>query len=168
MRQICTWGALGVAAALSAHHCRAAGTFIQDGLATYYGNHWVGHRTSSGATFDQSKLTAAHPFLPLGTRLLVVSQSTGRSVVVTVNDREPDHGDRIIDLSQAAARRLHIMGAGVADVEISRASAADIAENEDEVAEAPDDAADQDVAIAPHPRFSHAPRGPRHRLHARR
>ena len=142
--------------------------FVQDGVATYYGNHWVGHRTSSGAVFDQDKLTAAHPTLPLGTRLLVVSEATGDSVVVTVNDREPDHGDRIIDLSRAAARRLHMLGAGVADVEISRATATDIAENEDEVAEAPDDAPDQDVAMPAHGRVSRAPHGPRHRLHARR
>jgi rare lipoprotein A len=162
-------GVLGLAVALPFAGGHAAEGFVQDGVATYYGNHWVGHRTSSGAVFDQEKLTAAHSSLPLGTRLLVVSETTGDSVVVTVNDREPDHGDRIIDLSRAAARRLHMIGAGTADVEISRASAADIAENEDEVAEAPDDGADQDVAMPPtRSRVSHAPRGPRHRLHVRR
>ncbi len=114
----------------------------QDGQASYYGNHWVGHRTTSGARFDQNKLTCAHASLPLGTRLLVTADDTGDSVIVTVNDRQPYHGQRIIDLSQAAARRLHMLGSGVADVTISPVTGTDIRTNDpeqdDEVAEAPD------------------------------
>ena len=146
--------------------------WTQDGQASYYGNHWNGRRTSSGARFDQTKLTAAHASLPLGTRLLVTSAS-GDSVVVTVNDREPPHGDRIIDLSRAAASRLHMLGSGVAEVTIAPATAAEIsagsAEQDEEVAEAPDDGDDQNVATAkPSARVSHARHGPRHRHHARR
>ena len=143
----------------------------QDGQASYYGRHWNGHRTSSGAVFDPAKFTAAHASLPLGTRLLVTSESSGESVVVTVNDREPDHGRRIIDLSPAAARRLGMMGRGVDDVVVTRATDADInAEQDGEVAEAPDEAADLEVAT-PRPGrhgVSHARRGLPHRHLARR
>ena len=144
--------------------------WIQDGEASYYGNHWVGHRTTSGARFDQSKLTAAHASLPLGTRLLVTCQESGESVVVTVNDRQPDHGDRIIDLSRAAASRLGMIGRGVADVEIATATPHDIALQDqldsasaDEVAEAPDD--DGGLGAA---RVTRARHGLRHRHLARR
>ena len=148
-------------------------SWSQDGQASYYGNHWNGRRTSSGARFDQTKLTAAHASLPLGTRLLVTTDS-GDSVVVTVNDREPRHGHRIIDLSRAAASRLHMLGSGVAEVTIEPATLAQIragdAEQDEEVAEAPDDAPDQDIATAEPSarRVSHARHGLRHRHHARR
>ena len=148
----------------------------QDGQASYYGPHWNGRRTSSGARFDPTKLTAAHASLPLGTRLLVTSETTGDSVVVTVNDRQPDHGDRIIDLSRAAAERLHMIGSGVADVVISPATSREIAaddnERADEVADAPDDGIDQDVAtpapVAGSRALTHGRHGPRRRHHARR
>ncbi len=139
----------------------------QDGQASFYAGKWTGRRTSSGARFDPGKLTAAHASLPLGTRLLVTSERTGDRVVVTINDRQPDHGDRIIDLSREAARRLHMIGSGVADVMIEPATASDIraqAEDATEVAEAPDEADDQEVAVP----VSHARHGRRHRLHARR
>ena len=143
----------------------------QDGQASYYGRHWNGHRTSSGAVFDPLKLTAAHASLPLGTRLLVTSAISGQSVVVTVNDREPDHGHRIIDLSPAAARRLGMIGSGVAEVVVTRATETDLQQSEtsEEVAEAPDAADDQEVAT---PRsvhhVSHVPHGQPHRRLARR
>ena len=143
----------------------------QSGQASYYGNHWIGHRTTSGARFDQSKLTCAHASLPLGTRLLVTADDSGDSVVVTVNDREPRHGHRIIDLSLEAARRLHMLGSGIADVTIAPASGTDIlshdAEQDQEVAEAPDDEqADAPTPSTPH--VSHARRDQRHRRRARR
>ena len=130
-------------------------SWSQDGQASYYGRHWTGRRTSSGAVFDPAKLTAAHASLPLGTRLLVTCENSGASVVVTVNDREPEHGHRIIDLSPAAARRLGMLGWGVADVVITPATTTDIAsqanragsdEADQEVADAPDEATDQEVA----------------------
>ena len=89
-------------------------------------------------------------------------------MVVTVNDRQPDHGHRIIDLSPAAAVRLHMMNSGVAEVVITRATDSDIRNqqvNDEEVAEAPDEASDLEVAP---PHVSHARHGLRHRHHARR
>ncbi|MCE2575809.1 septal ring lytic transglycosylase RlpA family protein [Komagataeibacter sp. FNDCR2] len=104
----------------------------QHGIASWYGTHMQkGRATASGQTFDPDALTAAHPRLPLGTRLRVHSRRTGRSVVVTVNDRGPYYGHRIIDLSAEAARRLGILSAGATAVDIEPAHA------EDEVASAP-------------------------------
>ncbi len=62
-------------------------------------------------------MTAAHRSLPFGTRLLVMNRSTGDSCVVSVNDRGPFIGDRIIDLSKGAARKLNMLGSGVALVD---------------------------------------------------
>lgn len=117
---------------------------IQAGQASWYGKGHNGRRTSSGAVFDDRELTAAHPSLPLGTQVKVVSENTGRSVVVTINDRQPDHGRRIIDLSRAAAAKLGMIGAGTAPVTLSIALPTEVAEQEAEdppveVAEAPED-----------------------------
>lgn len=88
----------------------------ESGVASWYGGHrWHGARTSSGTLYDQDALTAAHASLPLGTRVQVTVVSTGRNVVVTINDR-PGTRRRIIDLSRAAARQLGILERGVAMV----------------------------------------------------
>jgi rare lipoprotein A len=68
--------------------------------------------------YDMNRLTAAHPALPMGTRLLVTNLKNGRTVVVRVNDRGPSVGDRILDLSYAAARELGAVGDGVVPVRI--------------------------------------------------
>ncbi len=127
---------------------------LDHGVATWYGPRHAGLRTTSGARFDPRKLTAAHPSLPMGTWVRVTDDATGRSVVVLVNDREPPHGVRCIDLSEAAADRLGMRGRGVADVTISAASHDDAVE----VAEAPD-------TVRPPSTGRH---GRRHRRHAGR
>ena len=88
-----------------------SGRAIQSGLASWYGPGFHGHRTASGEAFNQNALTAAHPSLPFGTRVKVVNQSNGESVVVRINDRGPHCRGRIIDLSRASARALGIGGA---------------------------------------------------------
>ncbi len=128
---------------------------LDHGVATWYGPRHTGLRTSSGARFDPHKLTAAHPSLPMGTWVRVTDDATGRSVVVLVNDREPPHGVRCIDLSEAAATRLGMRGRGVADVTISAATPDDAVE----VAEAPEDTVAAPV-MSRH--------GRRHRRHAGR
>jgi rare lipoprotein A (peptidoglycan hydrolase) len=91
-------------------------TWQQTGMASWYGGeHWQGHRTSSGSRYDQNELTAAHATLPLGTRVRVTSHSGTRSVIVIINDR-PGTRTRIIDLSRQAAKELGILDAGVAMV----------------------------------------------------
>lgn len=91
-------------------------TWQQTGVASWYGGkRWQGHRTSSGATYDENALTAAHATLPLGTRVRVSSHNGARSVIVTINDR-PGTRSRIIDLSREAAKELGILDTGVAMV----------------------------------------------------
>lgn len=85
------------------------------GVASYYGGAHHGKRTASGARFDQMAMTAAHPWLPLGTKVLVTVERTGRAILVTINDRLPP-GKRIIDLSLGAARALGIVRQGLARV----------------------------------------------------
>lgn len=102
----------------------AAPTLLASGTASYYGDAHAGNRTASGERFDPDDMTAAHRSLPFGTRLRVTDPSTGRSVIVRVNDRGPFHKGRIIDLSEAAARELGIVRRGRAQVEIALASEA--------------------------------------------
>jgi rare lipoprotein A len=85
------------------------------GLASYY---WQGSRTASGEKFDKRELTAAHRTLPFGTRVRVTDVKTGRSVTVRVNDRGPFIAGRVIDVSQAAAQELGMVGRGVAKVKL--------------------------------------------------
>lgn len=85
------------------------------GMASYY---WQGQQTASGARFNPEGMTAAHRTLPFGTRVRVTNQSNGQSVVVTINDRGPFVGGRVIDLSRGAARKINMTGAGVARVSL--------------------------------------------------
>lgn len=78
--------------------------------AVYYAKRYQGRRTSSGARFDHKKLTAAHPSLPLGTRVKVINTSNDRSVVVTINDRCRERSFELIDLTRAAASKLGFYG----------------------------------------------------------
>ena len=90
------------------------------GQASFYSN---GARTASGAKFNPGGLTAAHRSLPFGTRLRVTNLANQRSVYVTVNDRGPFTGGRIIDLSAGAADVIGMRNAGVAQVRIERLAA---------------------------------------------
>jgi rare lipoprotein A len=88
------------------------------GYASYYSSRFQGRRTASGERYNRNALTAAHPSLPFDTLVKVTNQNNGRSVVVRINDRGPFDGDRIIDVSRAAARRLGMLAAGVAPVRL--------------------------------------------------
>lgn len=94
-------------------------TFTQKGLASWYGPGFRGRRTASGARFNPQALTAAHRSLPFGTRVQVTHVHTGAHVEVTINDRGPFVRHRVIDVSQAAARRLGLIGAGTAPVTLT-------------------------------------------------
>lgn len=95
----------------------ASGTH-QEGIASWYGPGYDGKRTSSGEKFDQDALTAAHPTWAFGTRVKVTLLSTGKSVVVRINDRFPAHKGRAIDLSREAARRIGLIGPGTGKVRL--------------------------------------------------
>lgn len=87
-------------------------------VASYYGWELAGNPTASGEPFDPTAYTAASPYLPFGTKLLVTYN--GNSVVVTVNDRGPYVPGRQLDLSQGAAEAIGLTaaGEGVVDVQI--------------------------------------------------
>lgn len=90
----------------------------ETGLASFYSPVFEGRKTSSGALFSNSKLTAAHRTLPFGTHVRVTNLKNNKSVVVTITDRGPFVEDRIIDLSQAAAIELDFMEDGVVSVRL--------------------------------------------------
>jgi rare lipoprotein A len=91
---------------------------VQRGLASWYGKRFRGRRTASGERFDPKQLTAAHRTLPLGSKARVTCTKTGKSVIVTINDRGPYSPHRLIDLSHEAAKKLGIISSGIALVEI--------------------------------------------------
>jgi rare lipoprotein A (peptidoglycan hydrolase) len=73
---------------------------------------------ASGERFDKEELTAAHRSFAFGSRVCVRSAATGRTVVVRINDRGPFAPGRVIDLSQAAAQELGMVGLGIKPVEL--------------------------------------------------
>jgi rare lipoprotein A len=88
------------------------------GEASWYGRRFHGKTTASGERFNMRALTAAHPYLPFGTRVRVTHLDNGRTVVVRINDRGPFVKNRIIDLSYRAARSLGMIQQGVARVKL--------------------------------------------------
>lgn len=88
------------------------------GQASWYGPGFHGKKTASGEIFDQSRLTAAHKTLPLGTKAKVTNLENGNTVEVEINDRGPYVGDRVIDLSRAAANALGFVESGLTLVRI--------------------------------------------------
>ncbi len=90
---------------------------LGSGIASWYGAKFAGNKTASGERFDPSEYTAAHRTLPFGSRVKV---SRGdKSVVVRINDRGPFHGNRVIDLSRAAAADLGLVNAGRGQVQLA-------------------------------------------------
>ncbi len=88
------------------------------GLASWYGPKFHGKRTASGEIFNMNKLTAAHPTLPLPSRVRVTNLANGRSLIVRVNDRGPFARGRIIDLSRRAAQLLGFEKQGTTRVRV--------------------------------------------------
>jgi rare lipoprotein A len=97
---------------------------VQVGVASWYGPGFHGNRTANGEIYDQYELTAAHPTLALGSRVMVTNLANGRSVEVRINDRGPFVGGRVIDLSYAAARTIGMIGPGTARVRLEVLGAA--------------------------------------------
>jgi rare lipoprotein A len=90
----------------------------QTGEASWYGAQHQGKQTASGTNYDQAGLTAAHPSLPFGSKIKVTNLSNGKSVEVEITDRGPFAENRIIDLSQAAAKALEMIESGTAIVRL--------------------------------------------------
>jgi rare lipoprotein A len=107
----------------------AAQSYSETGVASWYGRETRrkkgGHMTANGEAFNPKALTAAHKLLPLPTNVRVTNLENNRSIIVRVNDRgpfnskgNPRSGDRIIDLSMAAAKRLGFHDKGTARVRV--------------------------------------------------
>jgi peptidoglycan lytic transglycosylase len=90
----------------------------QTGEASWYGAQHQGRPTASGEIFDQGLFTAAHRTLPFGSKIKVTNLANGKSVEVKINDRGPFAEDRIIDLTQAAAKALEISGKATVRLEL--------------------------------------------------
>jgi peptidoglycan lytic transglycosylase len=92
--------------------------FTQLGLASWYGAPYHNRRGSNGEVYDMNAMTAAHRTLPLNSIVRVTNVKTGRSAVVRITDRGPFIGERIVDLSLAAAKAVDVWGPGTAWVKL--------------------------------------------------
>lgn len=101
---------------------RPAALHTESGIASFYGPGFHGRTTANGETYDQEKLTAAHPTLDFGSRVRVTNLSNGESVVVRITDRGPYVRGRVIDLSVGAARELRFVERGVTRVRLEQIS----------------------------------------------
>jgi len=99
--------------ALSTHHSTAT-----TGTASWYGGRFHNRRTASGVRFNTNSFMAAHRTLPFGTLVRVKNLTNGKTCVVQVTDRGPYVGNRVIDVSKAAAEKLGFLAAGTAKVEL--------------------------------------------------
>jgi rare lipoprotein A len=125
---------------------------FQRGTASWYGPRFNGRRTASGERFDMREFTAAHRTLPFGTLVRVHSLVNGRDVDVRITDRGPYAGNRIIDLSRAAAEELGMLGLGFKEVVLL------VPESTPEVAVAPPPAARKRPAVRRRPAAPRAQR----------
>ncbi len=92
--------------------------YDETGQASWYGQEFHGRATANGEVFDMNELSAAHPTLPLPSRVEVTNLENGRTLILRVNDRGPFKPGRIIDLSKAAAKELGVYKDGVAKVRV--------------------------------------------------
>lgn len=92
--------------------------YSEDGVSSWYGTKFHGRNTSNGEIYDMYALTAAHKTLPIPSYVKVTNLGNSKSVVVRINDRGPFHGNRIIDLSYAAAKKLEFANKGTASVRV--------------------------------------------------
>jgi rare lipoprotein A len=91
---------------------------VQEGMASWYGGKHHGGPTASGERFNKNAMTAAHRYLKMNTRVRVTNKRNGRTVEVRINDRGPYSRGRIIDLSEAAAKQIDMIDAGVVPVRV--------------------------------------------------
>ena len=91
---------------------------VTEGKASFYADQFHGRKTANGETFNMDRLTAAHPFLPFGTRVRVTNLRNGKDVIVRINDRGPFIKGRIIDLSTSAAKEIGLIKSGTVRVKL--------------------------------------------------
>jgi len=91
---------------------------VETGLASWYGAPYHNRRGSNGELYNMHAMTAAHRTLPLGSIVRVINVKTGHSALVRITDRGPFVEGRVLDLSQAAAKKVDVWQAGVATVRV--------------------------------------------------
>ncbi len=97
---------------------KSSRNYEQVGIASWYGTKFHSQRTSSGERYNMLAMTAAHKTLPLPTYVEVTNLKNHRQIIVKVNDRGPFEGNRLIDLSYVAAKKLGMLGHGTTVVKI--------------------------------------------------
>jgi rare lipoprotein A len=98
------------------------GEYVEQGVASWYGVPFDGHRTSNGEIYDMHQFTAAHRTLPFGSIVRVTNLRNGKQTEVRINDRGPFVADRVIDLSLSAAQAIDMVGPGTALVRLEMIS----------------------------------------------
>ncbi|MGH9812973.1 MAG: septal ring lytic transglycosylase RlpA family protein [Candidatus Acidiferrales bacterium] len=96
----------------------APGSYVEDGLASWYGHPYHGRLTANGETYDMNQMTAAHRTLAFNSWVKVINLENNRTTRVRINDRGPFIEGRIIDLSRVAADEIAMLGPGTAPVRI--------------------------------------------------
>jgi rare lipoprotein A len=96
----------------------APAIWTQTGMASWYGPPYHNRQSANGEVFDTHAMTAAHKTLPMNSIVRVTNLKTSHSAIVRINDRGPFIGDRIIDLSMAAAKATDVYRAGLAKVRV--------------------------------------------------
>ena len=91
---------------------------VYKGISSYYGPKFHGKLTANGEIFDMYGVTAAHKELPFNTTVRVTNENNGKSILIRINDRGPYVGNRILDCSFGAAKKLGFVGEGTAPVKI--------------------------------------------------
>ena len=99
------------------------GIYVEQGIASWYGNPFNGRRASNGEIYDMNQPVAAHRTLPFGSIVRVTNLKNGLTTDVRIIDRGPFVNGRIIDLSFAAARMINMVGDGIAPVRLDLISA---------------------------------------------
>jgi rare lipoprotein A len=94
------------------------GQYVEEGVASWYGIPFDGHRTSNGEIYDMHAFTAAHRTLPFGSMVRITNLRNGMQTEVRINDRGPFVANRIIDLSLSAAQAIQMVGPGTAPVRL--------------------------------------------------
>ena len=98
------------------------GVYSEEGVASWYGDPFNGHRTSNGEIYDMHLFTAAHRTLPFNAMIRVTNLSNGMQTEVRINDRGPFVANRVIDLSLSAAQAIGMVGPGTAHVRLEMIS----------------------------------------------
>jgi rare lipoprotein A len=102
------------------------GRYVEEGVASWYGIPFNGHRTSNGEIYDMHEFTAAHRTLPFNCIVRVTNLDNGKQTEVRINDRGPFVANRVIDLSLSAAQAIEMVGPGTANVRLEIVSGASL------------------------------------------